>query len=165
MNDWSADVHAEMRARQIELIATVPDAGLTRLLNLCDDDPAMRVITLTTEEEGIGLLAGKRSVMLMQSSGIGNIINALTLPNMCQAPCLMLVTMRGQAGEFNPWQVSMGTRGPKVLAEVGVNCRPIDDPAAVGPAFAEAADTAFGDGGCEAVLVAQSVIGTKSFEQ
>ncbi|MCP5368043.1 MAG: phosphonopyruvate decarboxylase [Hyphomicrobiales bacterium] len=154
----------------IDLVATVPDAGLSRLLTLCEDDPAVDVITLTTEEEGVGLLAGawlggRRAVLMMQSSGIGNIVNALTLPGVCGIPCLMLATMRGQDGEFNPWQVPMGTRGPRVLAELGVTCRDVEDAAAVAPAFAAAAEAAYGQGRAEAVLVAQSVIGTKSFER
>ena len=52
--------------------------------------------------------AAARAMIAMQSSGVGNCINALGLPTAFRAPCLMLVTMRGQWGEFNPWQVPMG---------------------------------------------------------
>jgi hypothetical protein len=72
---------------------------------------------LTTEEEGIALaagawLGGQRAVLLMQSSGVGNCINMLSLPVNCRMPFLTLVTMRGEWGEFNPWQVPMGTATP-----------------------------------------------------
>ena len=84
-----------------------------RFSKMIEGDRGMRLVTLTTEEEGIGIatgcwLGGKRAMIAMQSSGVGNCINALGLPAAFRAPCLMLVTMRGQWGEFNPWQVPMG---------------------------------------------------------
>ena len=45
----------------------------------------------------------------MQSSGVGNCINALALTTIARLPMLMLVTMRGEWAEFNPWQVPMGS--------------------------------------------------------
>ena len=110
---WSADVFREMKARKIDTVCTVPDGGLTQLLKMIEADGAMRLVTLTTEEEGIGIatgcwIGGRRPMIAMQSSGVGNCINALGLPAAYRAPCLMLVTMRGQWGEFNPWQVPMG---------------------------------------------------------
>ena len=112
-HDWSADVFAAMRARDIGTVATIPDGGLTTLLQSCEASPDVNVVTLTTEEEGIGIatglwLGGQKAMIAMQSSGVGNCINALGLPGIMRAPCLMLVTMRGQWGEFNPWQVAMG---------------------------------------------------------
>src|SRR5258708_11145868 len=108
----------------------------------------MRLITLTTEEEGMGIgtgewLGGKRSMIAMQSSGVGNCINALGLPSVMRAPCLMLVTMRGQYGEFNPWQVQMGQGTRPVLEAVGGECFPADHPEEMGPAFFGAADLPF----------------------
>lgn len=167
-HDWSADVFAEMRARDIATVATVPDGGLSRLLDLCHADAATRVVTLTTEEEGIGLLAGlwlggARGMLAMQSSGVGNCPNALAYAATLRAPILMLVTMRGQWGEFNPWQVPMGQATPKVLEAMGVKCFPVDAASRVGETFAAAADLAFnGDFMC-AVIVGQRVIGAKQF--
>ncbi len=165
---WSEDVFAAMKARDIGTVATVPDGGLTRLLNLCHEDAGTRVVTLTTEEEGVGLVAGLwlgggRAMMALQSSGVGNCINALGYAATLRAPCLMLVTMRGQWGEFNPWQVPMGQATPAVLEAMGVKCFPVDRGAEVGETFAAAADLAFnGDFAC-AVLVGQRVIGAKGF--
>jgi sulfopyruvate decarboxylase TPP-binding subunit len=68
----------------------------------------------------------------MQSSGVGNIINALSLPALCHMPCLMLVTMRGQWGEFNGWQVPMGRQAKPVLEAMGVSCYPVDEVKAIG---------------------------------
>ena len=102
-----------MKARDIGTVCTVPDGGLTKLLDLIEADGKIGLVTLSSEQEGIGIatgcwLGGQRAVVAMQSSGVGNCINALGLPLAYRAPCLMLITMRGQWGEFNPWQVPMG---------------------------------------------------------
>ncbi len=166
--DWPQEIFDAMKARGIATVTTVPDGGLTRLLTLCEADCETGVVTLTTEEEGIGIttglwLGGKRGMIAMQSSGVGNCINALSYAATLRAPCLMLVTMRGQWGEFNPWQVPMGQAVPTVLAAVGVKCFPVDQEEMVGETFAAAADLAFSGDFSAAVLVSQRVIGTKEF--
>ena len=167
---WSDGVFREMKARDISSVCTIPDGGLTRLLNLVKADAGMRLITLTTEEEAMGIvtgqwLGGKRSMVAMQSSGVGNCINALGLPSVMRAPCLMLITMRGQWGEFNPWQVQMGQGVRPVLEAVGVKCFPVDQPDDVAATFVGAADLAFHGGFSTAVLISQRVIGAKGFGQ
>jgi sulfopyruvate decarboxylase alpha subunit len=167
---WSEDVFAAMKARGIETVATIPDGGLTRLLQMVEREPTMRLVTLTTEEEGMGIvtgqwLGGKRAMIAMQSSGVGNCINAVGFPQILKAPCLMLVTMRGQWGEFNPWQVTMGQGTRPALEAVGVKCYPVDKADEVGETFAAAADMAFNGGLACAVLVSQRVIGAKGFGQ
>jgi sulfopyruvate decarboxylase alpha subunit len=167
-HDWPQDVFDAMGARGIATVATVPDGGLTRLLELCEADAETRIVTLTTEEEGIGVttglwLGGQRGMIAIQSSGVGNCINALGYPATLRAPCLMLVTMRGQWGEFNPWQVPMGQAVPAVLEAMGVKCFPVDRAEQVGETFAAAADLAFFGDFATAVLVSQRVIGTKGF--
>jgi sulfopyruvate decarboxylase alpha subunit len=167
-HDWSKDVFEAMGARSIGTVATVPDGGLTGLLTLCEADPETRIVTLTTEEEGIGItaglwLGGKRGMIAMQSSGIGNCINALGYAATLRAPCLMLVTMRGQWGEFNPWQVPMGQATPTVLEAMGVKCFPVDQAEMVGETFAAASDLVFNGNFAAAVLVGQRVIGAKGF--
>jgi sulfopyruvate decarboxylase alpha subunit len=167
---WSDDVFAEMKAREISTVATIPDGGLTQLLNMVVADKNMRLVTLSTEEEGIGVatgqwLGGKRAMIAMQSSGVGNCINALGIPVTMRAPCLMLVTMRGQWGEFNPWQVPMGQATRTVLEAVGVRCFPVEHADEIGETFAAAADIAFHGRNSAAVLVSQRVIGAKGFGQ
>ncbi len=167
-HDWAADVHAIFKAKDIRQIGTVPDAGLTRILHLCDNDNAMQVVTLTREDEGVGLLTGawlggERAALLMQSSGVGNIVNALSLPALCHMPCLMLVTMRGQWGEFNGWQVPMGRQAQSVMEGMGVTCYPVDEATAIGETMSAAADFAFNSGVAAAVLIGQKVIGAKTF--
>ena len=168
--DWSADVFKEMKARDIKTVATIPDGGLTSLLKMIGADKDMRLVTLSTEEEGIGIvtgqwLGGNRAMIAMQSSGVGNCINALGIPVTMRTPCLMLVTMRGQWGEFNPWQVPMGQATRTVLEAVGVRCFPVEKVEEIGEVFAAAADIAFNSTVSAAVLVSQRVIGAKGFGQ
>jgi sulfopyruvate decarboxylase alpha subunit len=168
--DWSADVFAEMKARDIKTVATIPDGGLTSLLKMIGADKSMRLVTLSTEEEGIGVvtgqwLGGRRAMIAMQSSGVGNCINALGIPVTMRTPCLMLVTMRGQWGEFNPWQVPMGQATRTVLEAVGVRCFPVEKAEEIGEVFAAAADIAFNSTVSAAVLISQRVIGAKGFGQ
>jgi sulfopyruvate decarboxylase alpha subunit len=170
VHNWSADVFREMKARNIATVCTVPDGGLTRLLRMAEADTGMRLVTLSTEPEGVGIatgcwLGGGRAMLAMQSSGVGNCINALGLPAAFRAPCLMLVTMRGQWGEFNPWQVPMGQATRPALEAVGVKCFPVDTAGEVGETFAAAADLAFHSRVSTAVLVSQRIIGAKGFGQ
>lgn len=168
--DWSDDVFREIKAFGIETVCTVPDGGLTKILNMVKADKKMRLVTLSTEEEGMGVvtgqwLGGKRAMVAMQSSGVGNCINALGYPAIMRAPCLMLVTMRGQWGEFNPWQNAMGGAVQSTLEAVGVKCFPVDKAEEVGETFAAAADMAFNGKLSAAVLVSQRIIGAKGFGQ
>jgi sulfopyruvate decarboxylase alpha subunit len=163
-------VFRAIKARNIQLVCTIPDGGLTNLLDLIEADRNIRLVTLSTEEEGIGIatgcwLGGGRALIAMQSSGVGNCINALALPLAYRAPCLMLVTMRGQWGEFNPWQVPMGQAARPALEAIGVRCLPVERSEEVGETFAAAADLAFNSRTCAAVLVSQRVVGAKGFGQ
>jgi sulfopyruvate decarboxylase alpha subunit len=169
-HDWSTDVFREMTARQIKTVCTIPDGGLTRFLQMVGADTTKRLITLSTEEEAMGIvtglwLGGERSMIAMQSSGVGNCINALGLPSTLRAPCLMLITMRGQWGEFNPWQVQMGQAVRPVLEAVGVRCFDVDKASDVGETFVAAADLAFNGRISAAVLVSQRIVGAKGFGQ
>ena len=168
--DWPAEVHKELAAAGVTVVGYVPDAGHKRLIELCQADRKMRAVPLTTEEEGIGLaagawLGGEKSVLLMQSSGVGNIINALGTVSVCRFPLVMIITMRGQQGEFNPWQVPMGEGTPRVLETMGVAVRQAGEPQAVAAHVKLALTRAFEASAAEAVLIAQKVIGIKSFQE
>ena len=167
-SEWPQDVFRVLKDKGIATVATIPDAGLTELLKLCAGDETVRLVTLSTEEEGIGLglgvwLGGGRALVCMQSSGAGNCINALALPAATATPCLMLVTMRGQQGEGNPWQVPMGRGVRPAFEAMGVSCLEAQSADQVAPLFERAADLAFGEGRAVALLIAQSVLGIKRF--
>ena len=164
--DWPAEVHKEFATAGVRVVGYVPDAGHKRLIELCRADKTMRAVVLTTEEEGIGLaagacLGGQNSVLLMQSSGVGNLINVLGMVQVCRFPLVMIITMRGEQGEFNPWQVPMGRATPQVLETMGVVVRRASDAKEVAPLVA----AAYKDQQATAVLISQSVIGIKSFQE
>jgi sulfopyruvate decarboxylase alpha subunit len=167
---WPAAVHAALGAARIAVVGYVPDAGLKQLIGLCGSDRAMRAVPLTTEEEGVGLaagawLGGARSVLLMQSSGVGNTINALGMVRECRFPFVTIVTMRGEHGEFNPWQVPMGQATPAVFEAMGVVVQSAREAGAVAPAVEAAIRLAYNSYCAVAVLVSQRVIGIKSFQE
>ena len=165
---WPVAVYGALGAQDVRQVAYVPDAGLTELLGLCAADGAMDMVPLTTEEEGVALLAGawlggQRGVLLMQSSGIGNCVNMFSLIRVCRFPLLMLVTMRGQWGEANPWQVPMGQIAPEVLRLTGALVFPVERAEEAGETVAAAGRMAFESSAAAAVLISQRVIGAKTF--
>lgn len=168
--DWPLDIYEVLRAAGVRQLSYVPDAGHARLIRLCQDDAAMATVSLTSEQEGIGLacgawLGGERAVMLMQSSGVGNCINAFSILKTCGFPFLTLVTMRGQWGEFNPWQVPMGQATAPSLAAAGLIVQPVEHAAEVRPTVEAAAKLAFDSSTQVAVLLGQRLVGTKNFKE
>ena len=167
---WPDEIHRELSQAKVGLVGYVPDAGHKRLIELCQADKAMRAVVLSTEEEGIGLaagawLGGERTVLLMQSSGVGNIINALGTVKECRFPLVTIVTMRGEEGEFNPWQVPMGQATRAVLEAMGTVVHRPTDAEAIAPSVNAALRLAYHSYASVAVLIPQRVIGIKSFQE
>jgi sulfopyruvate decarboxylase alpha subunit len=167
---WPDEVHALLRDAGVRQVAIVPDAGHARLIKLCEKDKSMRVVRLTTEEEGVALLAGawlggEKGVLLMQSSGVGNCINMLTLQIACQFPLLMLITMRGDHGEFNPAQIPMGNATQAVLEAMGVIVKRADSAADVPEMVSSTLRLAFNTYRPVALLIGQRVSGAKDFRK
>jgi sulfopyruvate decarboxylase alpha subunit len=166
---WPEGIHKELAAAGVRLIGYVPDAGHKRLIELCQSDKKMRAVVLTTEEEGIGLaagawLGGQKSVLLMQSSGVGNVINVLGMVRECRFPLVTLVTMRGEQGEFNPWQVPMGQAVRPVLEAMGTVVQAPASAEDIVPTVNAALRLAYNSYASVAVLIPQRVIGIKSFQ-
>ena len=164
--DWPDDIFAALKAAEIRQIGYVPDAGHTRLIERCRADPEIRAVGLTSEEEGIGLaagawLGGQKAALLMQSSGVGNCINMLSLAKSCRFPLTILVTMRGEWGQFNPWQVAMGTKTQAALELMDVLVYRVERPEEAGETVTSALDIAFNGGLVTAVLLSQRLIGAK----
>ena len=169
IKEWRNDINKVFKELDITMVSHVPDAGHTPLINLCEKDNEIDVVTLTTEQDGVGLscgafAGGRKSALLMQSSGVGNCINALALPNICRIPFLTLVSMRGEWGEFVPWQVPMGLGTPKVLEAMDVKVFRADYKEEVGSTVDAAAKFAFNTNRSAAVLLSQKMIGAKQFK-
>src|SRR6266852_6793875 len=163
---WQNEVYDLLRRNRVTQFAYVPDAGHSILIDRSLADPDVHSIALTTEEEGVALIAGAdlggaRGVLLMQSSGVGNCINMLSLIKGARFPFLTLVSMRGDFGEGNPWQFPMGQATQPVLEAMGVICVRIERPEEVGPTTTAAITMAFKSGNAVAVLLTQKLIGAK----
>lgn len=168
MNDWRDDIFQVLQDHDIKQVYHVPDAGHGKLIEACQKSNSIRTMALTTEEEGIPLaagawLGGQRSALLMQSSGVGNTINLMGLTKTLRFPFLTLVTMRGEPGEFNSWQYSMGQATPKVLEAMGVLVMSVDKAEDVKETVDHAVRSAFNGGQAVAVLLRQKLIGIKKF--
>jgi sulfopyruvate decarboxylase alpha subunit len=158
------------RDENVRQVAYVPDSGHARLIELVRADANIHAVPLTSEEEGIALatgawLGGQRSALLLQSSGVGNCINMLGMNEECRIPLLMLVTMRGEWGEFNPWQVPMAQATGQTLTAMGVIVMPVAHAEEVAETAAAAAKLAFNTGRSVAVLIGQRAIGAKEFRK
>lgn len=165
---WQHDVLRVLKQHDVKHVVYVPDAGHSAAIREAEADPEIKAVVLTTEEEGIGYLAGawlagERGALLMQSSGVGNCINTLALPTYARFPLLMLVTMRGDWAEFNGWQNPMGQATEPALKLMDVMTWRADVPKDVAPLIHGAATMAFnGDSAC-AVLLGQRLIGEKQW--
>lgn len=168
VTDWPDRLHALLKAAGVRQASYVPDAGHATLIRRFEADEDVRAISLTTEEEGIAIAAGAwlggvRSVLLMQSSGVGNCINMLSLPVQARMPLLMLVTMRGEWGEFNPWQVPMSRATQPALEAIGATVLRAETGADLLEIAAQAADMAFESDQQVAVLIGQRLLGRKKW--
>ena len=163
---WPDQLFEAIKRGGVRQVGYVPDAGHARLIDRCRADPDIHDVVLTTEEEGIALaagawLGGQRAALLMQSSGLGNCINMLSLARTCRFPLLMLITMRGEWEEFNPWQEPMGSIVEPALKLCETDVARVTEPAQVVPAVQNAIQLAFGDDRAAAVLLSQKLIGRK----
>jgi sulfopyruvate decarboxylase alpha subunit len=168
-SDWPQGLYNLIKSQGIRQVSVVPDAGHAELIRLCESDSGMALVRLTTEEEGIALamgawLGGDKSVLLTQSSGIGNCVNMLALLAISQTPLAMLVTMRGDWGEFNPWQVPMGRAAQPVLEEMGVLVSRADHAEDVVPLAEGTLRIAFNTLRPAALLIGQRLLGAKTFK-
>ena len=146
---WHETVHERLKAHEVRVIAHVPDQILAPLVRALEADSFFEVVPLTREEEGVGVLSGAylgglRGALLMQSSGLGNCINALGgLPMAYQIPFLLVVSPRGRLAEFNPSQVPMGQAVPRVLDALGIETVTLERHAEVAEQVDQAAKTSF----------------------
>jgi sulfopyruvate decarboxylase alpha subunit len=165
-DQWPDRLFESIKRGDIRQIGYVPDAGHARLIDRCRADPDIHDVSLTTEEEGVAMaagawLGGQRAALLMQSSGLGNCINMLSLARTCRFPLLMLITMRGEWEEFNPWQEPMGSIVDPVLKLCEAQVYRARMPGEVAGLAERAIQQAFGDERIVALILSQQLIGKK----
>lgn len=166
--EWPDQLFEILKHAGIRQVGYVPDAGHARLIDRCRADDEIRDVVLTTEEEGVALaagawLGGERAALLMQSSGVGNCINMFSLLRNCGFGCIVLVTMRGEFGEFNPWQVPMGAITEDVLRLAGFLTYRVDAADAVDEVVGAGCDMAFNGNLQIAIMLSQRLIGPKQW--
>ena len=105
------------------------------------------------------VLGGERAALLMQSSGVGNCVNTFSILKSTGAPCVLVVSMRGEHNDFNPWQVAMGSITESVLTLCGFHCFRADKESDVEPIVDAACKMAFGGGRPQvAILLGQEMV-------
>lgn len=124
--EWPSKIVASLKANDICSISFIPDAVIDRILKVAEKDPYFHFTTLAREEEGIGIItgeyfAGRYGVLMMQGAGLGNCVNALaSLAIPYQIPFIMLISQRGELGEFNACHVVMGKALRRILEALGI---------------------------------------------
>lgn len=165
---WAHEIYDYLKAEGVTQISYVPDAGHRTLIDksLADDD--MHSIALTTEEEGVAMaagawLGGEKHVLLMQSSGAGNCINMFSLLRLGRFPFVTLMSMRGDFGEGNPWQMPMGVSIEPILKASEFVVLKIEHEDEVMKTIEAAMTMAYKSHQCVAVLLTQKFLGAKKF--
>jgi sulfopyruvate decarboxylase alpha subunit len=129
---WADQMLTCLKANDVGLTIHVPDEVLTPLINGAEADPEMSAFAASREEDAIGiaagsLMGGQRTVVLMQSSGFGNIVNALaSLVVPYQLPVIMIIGERGVLGEFNSVQVPISRTIRPALDALGIYHRTLE---------------------------------------
>jgi sulfopyruvate decarboxylase alpha subunit len=165
---WTDDMYRILRQWDVTQFSYVPDAGHAVIINRSLEDPEVHSVPLTTEEEGVAMLVGAhlggaRGVVMVQSSGVGNCVNMFSLVQNGQFPMLILVSMRGDFGEGNPWQIPMGQATQPILETCGFICMRAERPEEVAPILQAACTMVYQAGQAVAVLLTQRWSGAKAF--
>jgi len=143
----SGDFIAEARAAGFDFYAGVPCSFLTPLINGVLSDPSLAYVGAASEGEAVAIasgawLAGRRTVVMCQNSGLGNAVNPLTSLNApFRIPTLFLTTWRGEPGiPDEPQHEVMGRITHDLIALMGIEQAPFPrERDALGPALAAAA--------------------------
>jgi sulfopyruvate decarboxylase subunit alpha len=148
---WARSVCEGVHAAGSRHVIYVPDNPLSHVLKcLGEAFTDIRTTLATREEEAFGIaaglyLGGARPTVMLQSSGLGNSLNALTsLIVPYQIPMLILISMRGDAGEWNDAQVPMGQAVRPILDALGMPHVTAETAESTTEAVTIAGQTAFG---------------------
>ena len=145
----SRGVYTALKDCGIRLVSALPETWLVHLIGMAEEDPAMILVRLAKEEEGVGVsagayFAGVKSAMLMQNHGFLASVNGIvSFAQLYRIPLLMLVSYRGHFGERDPWQTQGGSATEPLLRALGIPYAFLDDPSCVARRIAEAQTWAY----------------------
>ncbi|MDQ6709416.1 MAG: thiamine pyrophosphate-binding protein [Candidatus Dormibacteraeota bacterium] len=137
-------VYDAMKATGVTLVSALPETWLVHLIRMADEDPAMTLVRLAKEEEGVGVsagahFAGVKSAMLLQNHGFLQAINGIVgISLLYKVPLLMLITDRGSFGEKDPWQTEGGKHTRPVLDALRIAHEDLRSPEEVQPKLTKA---------------------------
>lgn len=115
-----------LKKKDFDFFTGVPCSIFKDVINYLLANPNIPYIAATREDEALGVatgayLAGKKPVVLMQNSGLGSSISALTsLVLLYEIPILLLISWRGYQGKDAPEHIIMGKSTIKLLEDIGV---------------------------------------------
>lgn len=165
--EYGSRIYEALRDERVRAVTYVPDIILEPIIRRFEEDGESLVAKVGREEEGVGVaaglwLGGRRSALMLQSSGLGNSLNALgSFAAAYQIPLLLVVSPRGGVGEFNPAQVPFGRVFEDVLGLIGVQCITLRSGDGVQTAVSEACRTAFGASQSVALILSRDLTGGK----
>src|SRR5688500_767029 len=142
--DHSRIIYDALKDCSVGLISALPETWLVHLIRMAEEDPAMTLVRLAKEEEGVGIsagahLAGVRSAMLMQNHGFLASINGIvSCAQLYRIPLLMLISYRGEFGERDPWQTEGGGVTEDLLRALRIPYSFLDSPSHVAHRIAKA---------------------------
>lgn len=165
---WQDRLYEKLRANGVDLFVYVPDAGHKQTINRAKADPDATAVALTNEAEGVPILAGyhlggKKGVLLMQSSGVGNCVNQFSLVEIGRFPLLTIISMRGEFGEQNQWQFAMGKGVEPCLTAMGLHALKVSTEDDLLPTVQAAHDMVFRGKQGVGVMLSQRLLGAKPF--
>jgi sulfopyruvate decarboxylase alpha subunit len=165
---WQDQLYEALRRHGVTQFSYVPDAGHRVCIDRSIADKDVHSVALTTEEEGVALacgahLGGAKSVLLMQSSGLGNCVNFMSMVKNGRFPFLTILSMRGDFGEGNPWQIGMGQATKPILKAMDFIVLEVTKPEEVVPTIDAAANMVWKSGQAVAILLTQKLLGAKAF--
>jgi sulfopyruvate decarboxylase subunit alpha len=142
-------VYSALKDCGVRLVSALPETWLVHLIRMAEDDPAMTLVRLAKEEEGVGIsagahFAGVKSAMLMQNHGFLASINGIvSFAQLYRIPLLMIISYRGHFGERDPWQTQGGSATEPLLRALGIPYAFLDQPDTVERRIAEAQTWAY----------------------
>ena len=150
------EVADQLRSEGVDLIVSLPcdkNKGFTDLIQ-----EEFRVVDVTREEDGVGICAGaalmgKRAVISIQSSGLGNMMNALmSLTDCYKLPLVVLASWRGVDGEKIEAQIPFNSKIPQMLDVYGIHHCEVEGPEDI-PRVGDSIREAFGRSEIHVVLI------------
>ncbi|MFB6161107.1 MAG: hypothetical protein ABEJ61_08020 [Haloferacaceae archaeon] len=164
---WNEEAVEALRARDVEVVAYLPDTVLDPLVTQVEEDDDFEAMRVSREEEAVAILtgawlAGRRGALVCQSSGLANCINVLGSHAKPEGlPFVGLVSARGGLGDHNYAQVPGGYGMQGVLDSIPVRNERIEPCDDVGLCVDLAAKSAFSAEDPYVLLLDQRVTGVK----